>query len=222
MPPVSPEDVELPAVTPLVATGSFGTSELVLPVAVVAVLGRFTAADETRVPAVVVTDVVAPADVLAAVRFVLLSVPRVPFAFVVVVAASAVAVVGVVPRIVVTGSVPPVNVVGLVATVVCVLPVRAAVVAPVVAADVPTVTARAPEVDPTLTPLLVPFTVAAAVVALPLKITPETAPPPPSPAPLMMAGVGSELMVRLTVTCGLAISAGGMTWPVMICWPAPL
>lgn len=59
----------------------------------------------------------------------------------------------------------------------------------------------------------------------PLVTTPEltppmtTAPPPSPPAPLVMTGVGSELMDEFTVCCGLAVSAGGITWPVMMSLP---
>ena len=59
-------------------------------------------------------------------------------------------------------------------------------------------------------------TVAAAVVPVVAPVVDEPmmiAPSPPAP-PLVMTGVGSELIDAFTVTSGLAYIDGGLTWPV--------
>src|ERR1041385_1096400 len=58
-----------------------------------------------------------------------------------------------------------------------------------------------------VTELVVP-TVAFADVAAELSPPTTTAPPPSPAAPLVMTGVGAELIDEFTVDCGLAISAG--------------
>jgi len=49
-----------------------------------------------------------------------------------------------------------------------------------------------------------------------------TAPPPSPPAPLVMTGVGSELMDEFTVCCGLAVIEGETNWPVTMSVPLPV
>jgi hypothetical protein len=58
--------------------------------------------------------------------------------------------------------------------------------------------------------------VAAAVVPVVVPVVDEPmmiAPSPPAP-PLVMTGVGSELIDAFTVTSGLAYIDGGLSWPV--------
>ena len=71
--------------------------------------------------------------------------------------------------------------------------------------------------------VIAPGTVTAAVTPLVVAAElspPMTTPPPPSPpAPLVMTGVGAELIEEFTVCCGLAINAGGITCPVGVSMP---
>jgi len=78
------------------------------------------------------------------------------------------------------------------------------------ASELAAVIADVPLVTPAVTPL---------VTAPELTPPVTTAPPPSPPAPLVMTGVGSELMDEFTVCCGLAVSAGGITWPVTMSLP---
>jgi hypothetical protein len=59
-------------------------------------------------------------------------------------------------------------------------------------------------------PAVVP--VVAAALRPPKTTPPPTSPPPPTP--LVMTGVGCELMDELTVDCGLTSRAGGTNCPV--------
>jgi hypothetical protein len=76
-------------------------------------------------------------------------------------------------------------------------------------------------VAPTLAGAAETFVTGAAVAtvdaAVNAFVAAATATPPPtaSPAPLVMTGVGAELIEEFTVCCGLAISDGFWNWPVI-------
>jgi hypothetical protein len=100
----------------------------------------------------------------------------------------------------------------VVATAVVDAAVAGETVVPVVAAPV-----VAPIVDAAVVPVVAP------VVAAP----PMKTPPSPAPAPLLMTGVGSELIDAFTVLCGLAYADGGITWfdggmATLVCGPLGL
>ena len=68
---------------------------------------------------------------------------------------------------------------------------------------------------PVVVPVVAPIVAAAVVpVVAPVVALPMTMVPSPEAPPLVMTGVGSELIDAFTVTMGLAYADGGMTWPV--------
>lgn len=90
------------------------------------------------------------------------------------------------------------------------VPVAANVPTGIVAADVAVV-------------VVSPAIVAAAVVPVVAVVRAPLASKTPSPAPLLMAGIGSELIDELIVTCGFARNAGFWNAPVWkfaetYCW----
>jgi hypothetical protein len=53
-----------------------------------------------------------------------------------------------------------------------------------------------------------------ALLTMPVPDGTATTPPAPSPAPLLITGVGDELIDAFTVDCGFAVIDGETNWPV--------